>query len=92
MPRRTEKRNAVQRFGVILGMAGVGCLALILIAVLVNGRWPPVLLPVQDRFALIHQIAGDGALIVEVWLAAMPGLIVYWIGGKLHSRSDSAGR
>ena len=80
------KRHPIQQMGAYLGIAGGALLASIFALVLANGRWPDFLKPVQNLFGIIAEVAGDFALILEIWLFIGPGVLLYYWGKHLSEK------
>lgn len=79
--------RGVERAGLVIAVIGVGLLAGIFILTLLNGRWPTFLSPVQSLFRVLGDTVGDWAIVIEFWLFAMPGMIIYWLGRAIRSNA-----
>ncbi len=75
--------STLERLGQALSLLGGATLALVILIVIINGRWPVFLEPVRSRFELISGFLGDYAIIVEGLCFVGPGLLIAWIGGWL---------
>jgi len=73
----------LERLGQALAILGGAVLALVIVAVIINGRWPHFLEPVRSRFELISGLLGGYAIIVEGLCFVGPGLLIAWVGGYL---------
>jgi hypothetical protein len=83
----SDQPDFVQRLGVWLAIFGATCLGAVFLIVLANGTWPQFLAPIQSRMRFLGDHLGDWAIVAEFWIAAGPGALLYWIGGRRRLRN-----
>ena len=76
--------RGIERAGYMLAWAGGLTYAAIFLIVLVNGRWPHFLQPIQSRFAIAGRFLGDFAFMAEIAVFVGPGLLLATLGKNLQ--------
>ena len=86
-----QKRHPIQQFGAYLGMVGGAVFIGIFVIVLLNGRWPDFLKPIQNLYGVISNWTGEAAIVIEMWLFIGPAALIYYWGKSLGERQKIIG-
>ena len=83
-----ELGTVLERFGKAIAIAGGVLFTFVFVIVLLNGRWPQFLRPVQILFAYLIAYLDGFSFVAEIIIFLGPGAAIILVGQWMQDRSN----